>query len=100
MGFITSTGQGNKKDGYTYQLVDANEYNNLKTNITRGMNSNIISLEQYINKNSEPKTTANQNESGALNVLKNNTIDEVNHNPTGGTEATTKKSINPKKNVA
>jgi predicted transcriptional regulator len=96
-GFVIATGEGDRNNGYQYQLVNTEEYNELKTSINKVMSNNIISIEQSV---SEPKTTANQNESGAPNVLKNNTIDEVNHKTEIGTQETTTKSINPKKNVA
>jgi predicted transcriptional regulator len=94
-GFVLETNQGDKKNGYLFELVNADEYTELKTSIGKVMTDNIISIERLLL--SEPKTTANQNESGALNVLKNNAIDEVNHKPTGGIEEITIKNTHKKK---
>lgn len=87
-GFIKATNEGNKKDGYRYQLSDVNEYNELKSTVTKVMNNTISSIENKISQIEDvnQQTTANQNESGTLNVLKNNTIDEVNHQNENGVE--------------
>jgi predicted transcriptional regulator len=101
-GFIESTGEGNKKDGYRYRLIDLEEYNALKMNINTVMENNVINIEKHICHitNSEPKTTVNQNESGAFNPLKNKQINEVNHNSVVGLDVEIKNTINPKKKVA
>ena len=101
-GFITATKEGNKKDGYRYQLNDVNEYNELKSTISTVMNNTISSIENKITQTEDvnQQTTANQNESGTLNDLKNNTIDEVIHKHEKGTPKTTIKSINSKNKAA
>lgn len=95
-GFISATGEGNKKEGYRYQLNDVNEYNTLKSTINTTLNNTISSIENKVSQTEDvnQKTTANQNESGALNDLKNNTINEVNHKAKQGTKKTTNHNIN------
>lgn len=99
-GFIISaTIEGDKKDGYRYQLNNVDEYNELKASVNEVINKNINSIENKIStiETKEPKTSANQNENGSLNELKNNPISEVNQTPGGGSE---KATINRKKKVA
>lgn len=83
-GFVIETEHGDKKNGYQYQLVNADEYEELKASVCHAMNDNIIQLEKLSSQTiSEPKTTANQNESGALNLLETNPVSEVNHHLDG-----------------
>lgn len=101
-GFITATNEGNKKDGYRYQLNDANEYNELKTTINTVMNNTISNIENKVAQTEDvnQETTANQNESGTLNVSNSEGIDEVNHKNEQGTKQTTIKNTNSKNKAA